>query len=154
MDDFNRISDLDNRPLVCEVCGGVMIFEGVGEYHCEKCMHLQYDDYGKVRRYLEMNGVTNMALIAENTGVDLKVIRKMVKESRFTIAADSKTFLTCERCGCTIASGSLCRRCEEFLHKRVEEEEREKRHQKQTENMQGFERTPNRHSKGERRFER
>lgn len=36
-----------NRPTYCEKCGGVMVFKGVGEYRCEKCGYLDYDDYGK-----------------------------------------------------------------------------------------------------------
>lgn len=37
-------------PRACEKCGGVMIFKGVGEYHCEDCGEVAYDDYGKVRQ--------------------------------------------------------------------------------------------------------
>ena len=37
--------DIYNRPLVCEECGGIMIFKGVGEYQCEKCRHVAYDEY-------------------------------------------------------------------------------------------------------------
>ena len=28
---FNE-NDIYNRPLICEKCGGIMIFKGVGEY--------------------------------------------------------------------------------------------------------------------------
>ena len=35
-----------NRPTYCEKCGGGMVFKGVGEYECEKCGALEYDDYG------------------------------------------------------------------------------------------------------------
>lgn len=42
-----------NRPTYCAECGGVMVFKGVGEYQCEKCGYLDYDDYGKVRNYIE-----------------------------------------------------------------------------------------------------
>ena len=37
-----------NRPTICPECGGIMIFRGVGEYKCEDCGSLGYDDYGKV----------------------------------------------------------------------------------------------------------
>jgi len=153
MDDQNiYVEELDNRPIVCKACGGVMVFEGVGEYHCEDCGQRDYDDYGKVRRHLETNGVCNMTEIAEATGVDFKKIRKMVKESRFAIAADSKTFLSCERCGEKINSGSLCKRCEEFMHKMIEEEER-KKHRKASKHIQGgFGRSTE--EKGARRFSR
>ena len=45
--------DMYHIPRVCTECGGVMIFKGVGEYHCEECGAVDYDDYGKVRGYIE-----------------------------------------------------------------------------------------------------
>ena len=42
-----------NRPKTCEKCDGVMVFMGVGEYQCEDCGAIAYDDYGKVRLYIE-----------------------------------------------------------------------------------------------------
>ena len=50
-----------NRPTYCEKCGGVMVFKGVGEYECEKCGALEYDDYGKVRNYIEKHMGANAA---------------------------------------------------------------------------------------------
>lgn len=42
-----------NRPTICAECGGIMVFKGVGEYKCEKCGSVGYDDYGKTRNYIE-----------------------------------------------------------------------------------------------------
>ena len=42
-----------DRPTFCTKCGGVMVYKGIGEYECEECGTLEYDDYGKVRNYLE-----------------------------------------------------------------------------------------------------
>ena len=36
--------DSYNRPRNCQKCGGVMVFKGVGEYHCEECDAVEYDD--------------------------------------------------------------------------------------------------------------
>ena len=36
--------DMYNIPRVCKECGGVMVFKGVGEYHCEDCGAVDYDD--------------------------------------------------------------------------------------------------------------
>ena len=47
--------DAYNIPRVCKECGGVMVFKGVGEYRCEDCGVVDYDDYGKVRCYIESN---------------------------------------------------------------------------------------------------
>lgn len=43
----------DHVPQRCKLCFGRMIFKGVGEYQCEECGYLDYDDYGKVRNYVE-----------------------------------------------------------------------------------------------------
>lgn len=142
-----------HRPLKCKMCGGDMVFEGVGEYRCEVCGQKDYDDYGKVRHYLEKNGVTNMSLIAESTGVDLEEIRKMVKEARFNVSDQSGILLMCERCGRMISSGNLCQRCEEFKQKVIMEDDRRKRRESAVHIRGGFERH-NPDAKGARRFSR
>ena len=101
-----------NRPLLCSKCGGVMVFRGVGEYRCEDCKSVDYDDYGKVRRYLEEHPGANTAEVSSNTGVSQKSIRQMLKESRLEIADSSSVFMKCERCGISIRSGRMCPKCE------------------------------------------
>ena len=69
--DFTN-TDVYNRPTICKECEGVMIFKGVGEYKCEKCGFLDYDDYGKVRNYLEKHVGATSAQVAEATGVSME----------------------------------------------------------------------------------
>lgn len=137
-----------NRPLKCKECGGVMVFKGCGEYQCEECRNRDYDDYGKVRNYLEKNQGATMAQAAEKTGVSQKAIRQMLKESRLEVASDSKMFLTCEICGVSIRHGKLCPNCEMAYHRRTETEERAK-HQ-----MSGFSMEREKSDSGEKRFHR
>lgn len=99
------------KPITCELCQGNMIFKGIGEYRCEDCRHLEYDDYGKVRTYIEMHRGATVAAIEDAIGVKQKVIRQMLKEERFEITADSNVFLTCEVCGTELRSGKICLRC-------------------------------------------
>lgn len=113
-----------NRPTFCEKCGGVMVFKGVGEYRCEKCGGLEYDDYGKVRNYLEKHSGANTAQVSDATGVSQKSIREMLKESRLEIATNSKTFLQCEMCGASIRGGRLCPKCELNYHRNLEAQAR------------------------------
>lgn len=116
-----------NRPYTCRACGGMMIFKGVGEYECEDCHDLDYDDYGKTRNYLESHAGANTAEIAAHTGVSQKAIRQMLKESRLEIASNSKTFLKCEICGVSIRYGTLCSKCEMAYNRGMEERERANR---------------------------
>lgn len=113
-----------NRPTYCQKCGGVMVFKGVGEYKCEKCGCLEYDDYGKVRNYIEKHHGATTAQTSEATGVSQKSIRDMLKESRLEIAPASKTFLQCEMCGTSIRGGRLCPKCEVNYHRNIEAQAR------------------------------
>lgn len=138
-----------NRPFICSKCGGNLIFKGVGEYHCEKCDSVEYDDYGKVRLYLEKHSGANMMQVAEATGVNKKTIQQMLKEDRFQIAQDSKVFLFCERCRVPIRSGRFCNACEIQYHKELEARIRSER----TINLEGTGMVP-KGEKGAKRFER
>ncbi len=113
-----------NRPNVCPECEGIMIFQGLGEYKCEVCGKREYDDYGKVRNYLEENPGANVSVISEFTGVSRRSINNMIKEERFEITKDSKSFLLCEMCGTSIRSGRVCKKCEADYHKAYEEDVR------------------------------
>ncbi len=121
-----RLKDLDtyHRPCVCEKCGGVMIFKGVGEYQCEDCKFVAYDDYGKVRLYVEKHHGATMAEVEMYTGVAQKTIRQMLKENRLEITQDSATFMKCEVCGAGIRGGRLCPKCEKNFHLQLEDEQR------------------------------
>ena len=123
-----------NIPRQCTECGGVMVFKGLGEYECEGCGQLAYDDYGKVRNYIEVHRGANAAQIEEATGVSQKTIRRLLKEGRLEIAEGSKSFLRCELCGKDIRSGQYCPECEIKMHRSLEAKQRENNHK----NMQVF----------------
>ncbi|MBE5884589.1 MAG: flagellar operon protein YvyF [Lachnospiraceae bacterium] len=117
--------DYYNIPRLCKECRGVMIFKGVGEYQCESCGYVDYDDYGKVRLYIEKHKGATAAEIEMVTGVSQRAIRRMLRESRIEIAEGSKTFLHCEVCNKDIRSGRFCNECEIKLHRNVEAAQRE-----------------------------
>lgn len=120
-------------PKVCPTCGGVMVFKGVGEYQCEDCKELAYDDYGKVRLYIESHRGATAPEIEAAIGVKQRAIRNMLKEGRLEVAPDSKSFLHCEMCGKAIRYGRLCPECETNYHRRLEEKQRQ-----QNREIQGF----------------
>lgn len=125
MDERLNFLDYYNVPHTCTNCGGVMVFKGVGEYHCEQCGEIAYDDYGKVRLYIETHKGATAAEIEQGTGVTQKNIRRMLRESRLEVAADSRAFLHCEICGKTIRSGRFCDECETKIHRNMEEQKRQ-----------------------------
>lgn len=136
MERINILEGLDvyNRPQICTECGGVMIFKGCGEYRCEKCRHIDYDDYGKVRNYVEKHHGVTAAQAAEATGVKQKTIRTMLRESRLEIAEGSAAFLKCEVCGVNLRSGRVCPKCEVEFNRRMEA----KLHERHSKMMAGF----------------
>lgn len=142
--DLSRI----NMPTYCAKCGGVMIFKGVGEYKCEDCGYLDYDDYGKVRNYIEENPGATSAMASAATGVSQKSIRNMLKEERLEIAADSVTFLRCEICGTKLRSGRFCKKCEASYHRGIEEQARASRNI----NLSGFSAEIHKGEEGAKRF--
>lgn len=131
MEHLKNFVDLDvyNRPEECPKCGGIMIFKGCGEYQCEDCRYVDYDDYGKVRNYVEKHAGVTAAQAADATGVKQKTIRTMLKESRLEIADGSNVYLKCEVCGTSIRSGRVCPKCEVEFNRRLEDQ-LHKRHEK------------------------
>ena len=51
MSGLTEFQDLDvyHRPTKCPECGGIMKFKGCGEYRCEDCRYVEYDENGKER---------------------------------------------------------------------------------------------------------
>lgn len=109
----NDLTKFDfNTPIKCDMCGHItLIYDGVGEYRCEQCNNVMYDDYGIVRRYLEKNPGATQGQVSKITGVPTSVIRRLLKEGKIQIANGSYVFLHCERCGKDIRSGKYCDNC-------------------------------------------
>lgn len=122
-----RTEDYYNVPRTCKECGGILIFKGVGEYQCEDCGARDYDDYGRVRLYIEEHRGATAAQIENAIGVPQRNIRQMLKDGRLEVSADSRVFMYCEVCGKVIRSGRYCPECEASVHRAIEAEEREQR---------------------------
>lgn len=115
-----RLNDY-NKPTACSRCGGRLRFIGVGEYRCENCGGMEYDDYGKVRNYMEKHpNRTQMQDIEAATGVPRRIIRQMLREERIQVAANSRVFLQCEVCRANIRSGRYCAKCAAQIRKQEE----------------------------------
>lgn len=94
-----RVIDLESlleyeeyeRPCACEECGGGLKYEGIGEYKCDTCGHIQYDAYGIVRRYIESHPNATILKIEKATGVSTKIISSLVREGKFEFKGDAKS---------------------------------------------------------------
>ena len=89
MDGLEKLEIWDeHKPEYCPSCGAPVTYKGLGEYACDVCHYICYDDYGKVRVYLEKHPGANIVQISTQTGVSKQLIKKMVKENRFAFADD------------------------------------------------------------------
>lgn len=88
-----------------------MIFQGVGEYACEQCGFIDYDDYGVVRCYIEEHRGATAGEISVATGISQSQINTMLRDERIQIAGDSKVFIKCVSCGKDIVTGMYCLEC-------------------------------------------
>ena len=119
---FNNIGALQHidlsEPTKCEECGSTDIkYEGIGEYRCKDCGCIMYDDYGKVRNYIEKNVGATVNDVSIAVGVTREKIRRLLREDKIQIAPESMTFLKCEMCGANIRSGRFCEKCAQEVNR-------------------------------------
>lgn len=137
-------------PRECTECGSTDIeYMGVGEYKCRDCRHLMYDDYGKVRNYLEEHRGATQAQVSQATGVATDTIRQFLRDERLEIMAGSGVFLACEICKAPIRSGKYCEACAAKVNQ-MQKAEKASSHKS---NVQGYGRATVGES-GARRFTR
>lgn len=75
-----------HKPKECSTCKSTDIeYLGLGQYRCKACMTVMYDDYGKVRRYLEEHPGSTEVEVNANTGVKRETIRMFVHQERFDV---------------------------------------------------------------------
>ena len=74
-----------DKPVTCEKCGGGLDYLGLGEYACNDCGNHQFDDYGKVRLYLEKNPKATVYKVEAATGVSIRVIHALIRDGKFEL---------------------------------------------------------------------
>lgn len=104
-----------NRPWFCEICGGEMKPLYAGMYECKECKRHEYDDFGKVRAYIEEHGKQPAPILSAETGVSLETIEMFLRTGRLEIPEGSEIYIECERCGCDIRYGRFCSDCMKIL---------------------------------------
>ena len=108
-----------NVPTECPDCRERLYFKGAGEYKCPRCRKVYYDDFGKVKKYLEENGSASAVEIADNTGVKLEVIDTLLEDGSLQLPKEFKDAARCERCGAFFPVGRYCKECIEDTSKGI-----------------------------------
>ena len=108
-----------NIPTECPQCLERLYFKGAGRYKCPRCRKVYYDDFGKVKNYLEENGGAPAVEIANNTGVSLEVIDTLLKDGSLELPKEFRDAARCERCGALFPVGRYCKECIEDTSKGI-----------------------------------
>lgn len=107
-------------PSVCKECGDFLKFVGRGTYKCESCGFTAYDDFGKIRKYLDEFGPSPAVEISEGTGVSVQKINNYLRQGRMEITEGSSEYIRCESCGAPIKFGRYCPECAAILSKKMQ----------------------------------
>ncbi|MGN0369756.1 MAG: hypothetical protein ACI4EW_04350 [Butyrivibrio sp.] len=119
MDSWRKELKPDIKPVRCSVCGGTLTYKSHGAYVCEECGNMEYDDFGKIRAYIDENGPTPAAVISAATGVPIQKINNYLREGRVEIPEGSNIYIKCENCGQDIRFGRYCPECAAKLSKNL-----------------------------------
>ena len=85
--------------------------DSMGVYLCKKCGRENYDDFQKIRNYLDKAGAAPAVVISRNTKVPLKTIEYFWKEEFLEIPKALDVRISCQNCGAPIRTGYLCDLC-------------------------------------------
>lgn len=107
------------RPVICQKCGGKYRYKSLGVYECNDCGNIELDDYGKVRTYLDEQGMAPAVVISTATGVPVHVIEEYLKDGKLEIPEGSEIYIKCENCGTEIRYGRYCPACASKLAKEL-----------------------------------
>lgn len=107
----------ETKPTFCRACSGELQYKSHGEYECKSCGAIFLDDYGKVRKFIEVNGPSPAVIISEETGVSIDKINELLRQGRVEIPENSDIFIKCESCGTDIRYGKYCPTCAARLSK-------------------------------------
>lgn len=121
--EYNRDNILEqiekNVPTECPDCRERLCFKGAGQYKCPRCRKVYYDDFGKVKKYLEEEGKASLVEIADKTGVKIEVIDTLLENGSLQLPKEFEDAARCERCGAFFPVGRYCKDCIEDTSKGI-----------------------------------
>ena len=85
-----------HKPVFCDKCGKAVQYVGLGEYKCPECDFTMYDDYGKVRAYLEANVGATPIEVAKNSGVDKETVLYLLETDKLEFVNKNNTLTDTE----------------------------------------------------------
>lgn len=102
----------------CAKCGRIFQYL-VGAPICPKCKDKEEEEFQLVKTYIYDNKNANMMEVSNQTGVQMKLIERFIREGRLMLSEDSPIFLRCEKCGTQIRTGRYCQTCSTSLSNEI-----------------------------------
>lgn len=110
MSELERLM-IESKPTYCSHCGERVFYASSGKFHCKSCGKMSFDVYGKVHDFVERNGMNSIIYMSQNMGIEPELIEMILEKGDVTIPKDSKYYLECIHCGCSIHDGKYCPFC-------------------------------------------
>ena len=111
----NKIN-IKKSTLKCYECGNRLMADDDCRYFCENCGLEFENEYSLVRAYLKKNGSTEALKVSGATGVAMSKLNHYLRKGMVEVADNSKTFITCKKCGAEIKYGEYCPGCAKMLN--------------------------------------
>jgi len=92
----------------CKLCNGLFIYQG--NPVCPKCMSEMDGYFQTVSQYIEEHPEATIGEIAEETGVEEKIILRFLHEGRLQLRSKDSG-LSCVVCNTPIQKGRYCEKC-------------------------------------------
>lgn len=103
-----KVDEFLSKPGKCK-CGEEFEYQGLGVYKCKGCGEIFRNEYAKVRDFVDEHGTLyNIIEIAEQTGVEKRLIDLFIKDKRFDTVKRKKRCIVCKS---PIDKGQYCNRC-------------------------------------------
>lgn len=102
----------------CAKCGRIFQYL-IGAPICPKCKEKEEEEFQLVKTYIYDNKNANMMEVSNQTGVQMKLIERFIREGRLMLSEDSPIFLRCEKCGTQIRTGRYCQSCSTSLSNEI-----------------------------------
>lgn len=100
----------------CPLCGKLFTDTGLGL--CVTCYQEKEALEKRVTDYVRENPNTTINKIVEETGVDIKIVKEMVRRGQFITMGGNVTY-PCSRCGKLINDGLYCPECLGILRQEI-----------------------------------
>lgn len=97
------------------------LFNKVENPICPSCQPAEEADFDMVRKAINDTPEVNAEQVAEMTGIDLKVVMRMIDTGNITVVALNDESIKCGQCGAPAISASkrLCQACLEKLNQKM-----------------------------------